>query len=582
MLINPVAVFCGALALRGISLALFLETPYALYPVLDARRFYEWALAILAGTHAPGPFLYEPLYAYLQAAVYALTGIDFHHVLVFQVVAGSLGAVLAYFILLDHLPPRWSLAGALTYAAYPVTLLADTLPIKEPLATVLLLATLLLLQRHVRSGRMQSLFLAGLVFGLVLLVRENLLALLPFLILFLFVSSPAINTTPSVISRCSRGTTRAAGGGAAVAWRRTGVLLLGVALAVLPVTARNCRVGGDCVLIAAAGGSNLFMAFNERSRGDSFVQPAFAHSGPALLTEDSIAAVARSKGRPVTPSEASRHWAREALRYMADHPARSVGLLAQRLWVSLGNDEISGNYPYEYFSRLNPLIGYNPLGFGLVFAFGAVGWWCARGQRGTLLFPAIFFGTWLSFLPFWTLDRFRLPMVLPLIAGSLFALRETFRRLRARDIRGAGALCLAVALLLAVSLPPRLSAQRRAEIVELASARGADLYLQAGDVARAGASLDEARRSPHPLPETSLVTARFFAAIGKPEEARRELAAFRTLRRDFEEAELLEARLLVVRGERTAAQRVLEDYLAAWPGSPRTAQALSELLTVSQ
>ena len=551
----PAVVFLSALALRGISLALFLQTPYALYPVLDARRYYEWALEILAGNHAPGPFLYEPLYAYLQVAIYALTGIDFHHVLVFQAVAGSLGALFAYFILLEHLPPRWSLAGALAYAAYPVTLLADTLPIKEPLATVLLLAAIFLLQRHARSGRPQTLFLAGLVLGLVFLVRQNLLALLPFLFLFLL----------------------AAGGGVAVAVRRAGVLLLGVALAVLPVTARNCLVGGDCVLVAASGGSNLFMAFNERSRGDSFVQAAFARSGPARLTEDSIAEAARLKGRPVTPSEASRFWSREAQAYVLDHPARSLGLLAQRFWVSLGNDEISGNYPHEYFSRVNPLVGFNPLCFGLVLAFGVVGWWCARGDRGTLLFPAVFFGTWVSFLPFWTLDRFRLPMVLPLIAGALFAIRELARRLGRRDIRGAGALCLAAAFVLAISLPPRLDAKRRAEIIGLAYARGADLYLQDGDLPRAGSYLEVARRSPSPLPETSLVAARYFAAVGQPDDALRELAVFRSWRRDFEDAELLQARLLAGRGERAAARRVLDEYLAAWPASPRARQALEQL-----
>ena len=546
-------VFLGALALRGISLALFLQTPYALYPVLDARRYYEWALEILAGSHAPGPFLYEPLYAYLQVAIYALTGIDFHHVLVFQAVAGSLGAVLAYFILLEHLPPRWSLAGALAYAAYPVTLLADTLPIKEPLATVLLLAALLLLQRHVRSGRPQTLFLAGLVLGLVFLVRENLLALLPFLFLFLL----------------------AAGGGVAVAVRRTGVLLLGVALAVLPVTARNCLVGGDCVLVAASGGSNLFMAFNERSRGDSFVQAAFARSGPARLTEDSIAEAARITGRPVTPSEASRFWSREALAYVLDHPARSLGLLAQRLWVSLGNDEISGNYPHEFFSRVNPLIGFNPLCFGLVLAFGVVGWWCARGDRGSAPLPGRLFRD-LGLLPP-VLDPRSFPPADGPAADRRLAVRhpgDCAVGCGRRDIRGAGALCLAVALVLAVSLPPRLDAQRRAEIVGLAYARGADLYLQEGDLPRAGAYLEVARRSPSPLPETSLVAARYFAAVGRPDDALRELAVFRAWRRDFEDAELLQARLLAARGERAAARRVLEEYLAAWPGSARATQAL--------
>lgn len=551
----PTVVFVVALALRGISLALFQRTPYALYPVLDARRFYEWALEILAGTAAPGPYLYEPLFAYLQVGIYALTGVDFHHLLVFQALAGSLGAVLAYFILLEHLPPSWSLAGALVYAVYPVTLLSDTLPIKEPLSTVLLLASLVLLQAHLRTGRTPPLFLAGLFFGLVLLVRENLLALVPFLVLFMFV---------------------AAGGGAA-ALRRIGVLLAGTALAVLPITARNCLVGNDCVLIAASGGSNLHMAFNERSRGDSFVQPAFARSGPARLTEDSIAEASRLAGRPVAPSEASRFWSRQALRYVADHPATSIGLLAQRLWVSLGNDEISGNYPHEFFARVNPLVGFNPLCFSLIFAFGVVGWWCVRPERGSLIFPAVFLGTWVSFLPFWTLDRFRLPAILPLVAGSLFALREILGRLRARDVRRAGALLAAVALLLAVSLPSRLAARRRAEVIELAYARGGDLYLQEGDLVRAGAYLDEARRGARRLPETSLISARYFAAAGRLEDALSELALFRAVRRDFEDAELLQARLLAARGEQAAARRVLEEYLAAWPGSSRVRQALEEL-----
>ena len=307
------------------------------------------------------------------------------------------------------------------------------------------------------------------------------------------------------------------------------------------------------------------------------MQPAFARSGPSRLTEDSIAEAARITGRPVTPSEASRFWSREALRYVLDHPGRSAGLLAQRLWVSLGNDEISGNYPHEYFSRINPLVGFNPLCFGLILAFGVVGWWCARGDRGLLLFPAVFLGTWVSFLPFWTLDRFRLPAILPLIAGSLFAIRELGRRLGTRDLKGFGVLLTAVAVVLVVSLPPRLDARRKAEVVGLAYARGADLYVQEGDLANAGVYLDQARRSPHQIPEINLVAARYFAAAGKPDDALRELAVFRAWRRDFEDAELLQARLLSARGDRAAARGVLEEYLAAWPGSARATQALDEL-----
>jgi hypothetical protein len=552
---QPLAVFAAALALRAVSLAIFLGTPYAIYPVLDARRYYEWALELLAGAAPPGPFLYEPLYSYLQAAVYAISGVDFHHLLILQALLGAAAAVLAYFILLEHLPPAWSLAGALAYAAYPVTLLSDTLPIKEPLATALLLAAVLLLQGHLRTARTQPLLLSGLLLGLVVLVRENLLALLPFVVAFLF----------------------ALPGGAARALRRAGLLLAGVALAVLPVTARNCLVGGECALVAASGGSNLAMAFDARARGDAFVQPSWARSGPARLTEDAIAEAARRAGRAVSPGEASRYWAREGVRSIVADPARAARLLAERLWVSLGNDEISGNYPYDWFAKVNPLIGRNPLRFALLLSLGVVGWWCARRAPGTLLFPALFAGTWASFLPFWTLDRFRLPAVLPLLAGALFALREVSARARRGDARGVAVLLAPVAVLLAVSLPPRLDPRRRADVVGLAYARGADLYLQQGAAAQAGAYLEQAKRWSPGLPETALIAARWREAAGQPREALRELAVFRAWRRDFEEAELLQARLLAAVGERDEARRVLEEYRAAWPASERAARALAAL-----
>ena len=174
-----------------------------------------------------------------------------------------------------------------------------------------------------------------------------------------------------------------------------------------------------------------------------------------------------------------------------------------------------------------------------------------RRPRRRSLFPAVFLGTWVSFLPFWTLDRFRLPMVLPLIAGSLFADPGNRPPAAARATSGAPGRCCW----------PRRSCSRsrcRRGSTRGAGPRSSGSPTPGGPTCtcrratwpRAGAYLDEARRSPHALPETSLVAARYFAAAGRPEDALRELAVFRAWRRDFEDAELLQARLLAARGER--------------------------------
>jgi len=552
----PLVVFAVSLAARLASLAFLLRTPFANSPILDAQRYFDLARAILSGTAPQGAFLYEPLYPYLQALLFTATGVDFRSLLICHALITSFGALLAYFVLREHLSERWSLAGALLYALYPPLLFLDVLPLKEPLVNLLLLGVLRLLQRSIRYGSWRRLFPAGLLLGSILLLRENLVVLLPFLALA-FV---------------------AAAGPARVALRGIVALLLGTAIIVLPVTVRNCLVGGDCVLIAASGGPNLYLAFHDGARGDTYTKPPFLRSGPAQLTEDFVAEAARRLGRAVDPGESSRYWMRQAVAWVARHPGRTAELLVQRLWTSFGSEEISDNYPYTLFRRVNPLLGANPLSFALLFSLGPVGWWVVRRDRRTLLYPAVFLGTWAAFVPFWTLDRFRLPVVLPLVAGALFALRELAARSGAGEWRRAAALVVAAGVLLAISLPARFDERRRSEAVSLGWARGAQLLIATGRIQEAAAYLAQARREPFSLPEVDFIAACYYTVAGNSGTAFAELARFRAVRKDNEDAEILAALLLAERGARPAARAVLEEYLTVNPRSRAARDALANLV----
>ena len=122
------------------------------------------------------------------------------------------------------------------------------------------------------------------------------------------------------------------------AWReRTGWLAafaLGALVWIAPVAWRNYAVSGDFVPITYSGGMNLFLGNNPDANGSFRVPRIFPRSAADDPWEQRAVfqiAAERVLGRTLRPSEVSRFWSGEALRFAREYPGPWLRLVWRKL-----------------------------------------------------------------------------------------------------------------------------------------------------------------------------------------------------------------------------------------------------------
>jgi tetratricopeptide (TPR) repeat protein len=254
-----------------------------------------------------------------------------------------------------------------------------------------------------RRGTAGRWFLVGLLLGILALLRENALLVVPFLV-------------PLAWSGGRRG---AAGAGpgrrAALARRarragRAAAFLAGVALALAPVALRNGLVGGDFLPTTSQGGVNFFIGNNPRA--DGTYQPIVPGKQiPELEQREPARIAAQVLGRPVTPAGVSRFWLHRALAWARSHPGDFLRLTMRKLGLFWSWYEWPDAVDYYYLRGLSPVYRLPLLEFGGVTLLAALGLGFLGGGRGRRLAPALVFaGAWMvSIVAFFLFARYRLP-----------------------------------------------------------------------------------------------------------------------------------------------------------------------------
>lgn len=394
------ALFLLALALRLTYLAESRESVFFRALGLDAKYYDDEALRILDGTLPPEPFFMGPLYAYFLALVYKVAGHSYGVVRVLQAVMGAATALAAARI-------GWLLAGrtvgllaGLLVAIYPPLIFYSGSILYPTLAALLDTGAVLFLLEHERSGRRRDLLIAGLSLGASAVGQATVLAVVPGVLAWLW-----------FLDRRDLG--RAA--------RRAMPFVLGLAIPIAPVTARNLLVGGEPVLLTTNGGLNFYIGNGPEATG-GYVKPKGLDvyedpSGRGLLS--------RREGRRLTARETDRWWMGAALEHVRAEPTRFLSLNVRKFVFYWGAMEIPQIENFEFQKRESRLVGGLdglPLGFGLLgplAGVGAVGMVMeARRRRGLarriappLLLAGLYSAT---IVLFFVISRYRLP-IMPLL-----------------------------------------------------------------------------------------------------------------------------------------------------------------------
>ena len=438
------------------------------YLRLDPLYYHQWALRIAGGDWlGTDVFEMSPLYAYLLACFYKILGPGS---LGPEILQEGVGSAVCALLATSGRRLFGKTAGALAGAAlalYGPAIFYDGQVMKTSLElsfTTLMALSLLAASRREASSRIRWLFTGGLLLGLTALMRENILVAAPLLILWLIWPAPGAPLR-----------SRAAAAAA---------LAAGVAIPILPATARNFLVAGEPVLITSLGGENFYTGNNEQASG-RYTPPPFVRPDPRYEHEDFRQEAARRAGRPLTRREASRFWMNEGLRFVVSQPVRYLLLLGDKLAVFFNDFERPDNFSYYNFKEFSPLLRAPLLHFAWVAPPGILGIALSlRWARKTLPLLITLFAYVASALLFFTQSRYRVPAVPILCLFGGHAIVEIAGAARARSWPLLGACAVALsALFYFIALDPAntplFAAQNQALLAEM--------HLEAGGMEKAEA-----------------------------------------------------------------------------------------------
>jgi tetratricopeptide (TPR) repeat protein len=404
--LRPAAVFVLAYALRLLYVLQIRDAPYFDVPLIDGPNYFRMAAAIASGSLTGGHqvFWQPPLYSYFLALLFVTVGNGMLAIYAVQAAVGALSCVLIYWIGKRLFDARAATAAGVIGALYGPLIHFDAQPLVPVVHIVLVLGGLLMLLRAAGIGepadpRPGGFFSAGLLWGLAATATPNILLAVP----------PA----------------------AAWAWRRmraagvAGLLVAGVGLPVLVVTARNVLVARDAVLISSNGGINFFVGNNPDYERTIRLRPGGEFE--RLAQEPENLGIVKASAR-------SRYFAARAGRYLREHPGEALRLYARKTGELIAGREIPRNQDAYVYRRESWLLALLLWRFGISFPFGLVAPLAlaglfvggqaseaqGSGRRLLLLYTAAYA---VSILLFFPTDRYRLPLVpvAALLAGRMLA-----------------------------------------------------------------------------------------------------------------------------------------------------------------
>ncbi len=387
--------------------------PLVRVPILDLWQYEEIARQMVAGTFPDKAFFVDPLYIVLRAGLMLLFGEGRAAPLALNVIALAAAAVA-----LRRLTARAAGAGAglLAAAALPLcrpVLFPVALPMKELLALALLLWALVLIAAFLDEGRAWRLCVAGLLLGLAVLTRGNLLIVTPVLGFAVLLRPAAVFKRRFLEASLLAGCT---------------------VLPIAPVTAWNYNASGDLVLITYNLGNNFYQGNNPIHGRTDFFNPPFVRDNPAFEEHDWRVEMLRrlrerghvAQGSPeeISPAELSGFWLAEGWAHVRDRPAAFARRTGAKLLRLLSSSEITNNVPVEYLAERSLLLRFGTYPFGWLVLLGVPAWvlaWPRLRHRRWLLGCGLVYAVGVSV--FYLISRLKIPLapflVLPAAAALL-------------------------------------------------------------------------------------------------------------------------------------------------------------------
>lgn len=333
-----------------------------------------------------GRLFQEPLYPYLVALVYRISGPDVLPVFGMQMLLGAACVGLTYWITRRYFGELTGLIAGLLILLYPTPMFYEFVLLRDAPLIFLGLVALLLTQRALEEPTAARLIIAGIAIGASLLMKSHFA-------LFAVLALATIWT--SLRMRPRRATLACL------------TLLAGILIGDAPLVVRNLAVGVSPFAAAANAGPTFIIAN--------------AGSSDYLIWKTTYVAPLMEEYGMSLP--------RLALATLGTQtPGGFARLILEKLAATLYWFEEHNNVSFQYAQRFSAVLASMPVSFGILAPLGIVGAFLAlrRGSRLSLLYAHLIMALAVLLL-FFVFDRFRIQLayaLAPFAANSVVQLLD--------------------------------------------------------------------------------------------------------------------------------------------------------------
>jgi hypothetical protein len=270
--------------------------------------------------------------------------------------------------------------------------------VMKPFLAVFFVLLMLVFLLRLKSPSPWNAFFAAATLALAMLVRENLIVLVPIIPLWIYKQKEIGDRMKKIL-----------------------LFLAGVVVVILPVTLMNYSATGGFVTLTSGGGE-LFYIGNNEDADATYKAPDFVRPGIENKHEDFRRKAEELMGTKLTRKESSEFWYKKGFEYITSKPVSYMDLTARKFMLFWNYYEYADNQNYYFHKTHSGLLGVPVLGFGLIAPFGFLGLCLAiRRLRQYGLFFWIFLAYMTSMLLVYNSASLRLPVISILIVFAVFS-----------------------------------------------------------------------------------------------------------------------------------------------------------------
>jgi tetratricopeptide (TPR) repeat protein len=448
-------VMLAALALRILYLLETADVVFVRQLVGDAVGYVAWAQRIAAGELVGSePFYQAPAYPYCLAILLKLFDASVQSVRLAQCVGAAIAAGMLTIVATWLFDRRVGLVAGLILAFYAPAIFLDGLIQKASLGCTLTCAVMLLVVWVGRKASFWSLVLLGIASAFLSLTRENALAWIVVIAVWLLLRDgwtrvEGGETLDVVRPRRLKPAARGGADGDRLGgtdcdrqggfgrWLTVGAYLVGVTVVLFPVAGRNASVGGGWSISTFQAGTNFYIG-NRAGATGRYEPLVRGHETPEFERADATLLAERAAGRSLGPSEVSRFWFGRAWDDIQSDPVGWLRLVGRKLVMVVNDYEVADAESAIVYADSSWVL--SGLGrvcrFGVLFPLALMGgvltW---RRWRELWVFYALVGSMVFAVAVFYVMARYRYPIVPLLIPFAAVGVVETVRWIRAKAWR---------------------------------------------------------------------------------------------------------------------------------------------------